>query len=232
MPSKSELVPALPTATEINDFFTELETHVKFPQEQLRQLLGPDIVKEWEQIGATQSCSWLWVMNCELSLMSFLTPNARFQPLASMSVYSLMWTFFLHPGSCHTSNLLRLYQNTLHGIEIKANEFRATKLKEAKAASAPDAGEEDVDPSVAAMRKLELDALQPVALRLGTGSLEGLGLKLATDPTRSAMGGFLVEGSQFIQWIMSESGCNKAIATQLWERMSWQRYILDDYNSV
>ena len=192
----------------------QLETNVVFPQQQLKQLLGANIVREWEQIGATQSCLWLSVVNCELSL----------------SIDLLMWTFFLHPGSCHTSNLLRLYQNTLHAIEIKANEFRATKRKEAEAASAPAAGEEDEDPSVAAAKKVECDALQPVTMRLGTGSLEGLGLKLAADPTRSAMGGFLVEGSQFIQWIMSELGCNKAIATQLWERMSWQRYIFNDYN--
>ena len=81
MPLQSEQPFALPTAIEINDFFLELETNVKFPQELLKRLLGADIVKEWEQIGATQSCSWLWVMNCELSLVSFLTPNARFQPL-------------------------------------------------------------------------------------------------------------------------------------------------------
>ena len=223
MPLKSEQSPTFPTATEINDFFVQLETNVEFPQDQLKGLLGPDIIKEWEQIGATQSCSWLWVMNCELSLVSFLTPNARFQPLASMSVYSLMWTFFLHPGSCHTSNLLRLYQNTLHGIEIRANEFRAREREKNKAASAAIAEEEDEDPSAAATKKLKLATLEPVVMRLGTGSLEGLGLKLAADPTRSAMGGFLVEGSQFIQWIMSEVGCNKAIATQLWERMSWQR---------
>ena len=116
MPSKSEPVPALPTATEINDFFIELETHVKFPQEQLKRLLGTDIVREWELIGASQSCSWLWVMNCELSLVSFLTPNARLRPLATMSVFPLMWTFFLRPGLWHTSHLLGLYQNTLHGI--------------------------------------------------------------------------------------------------------------------
>ena len=223
MPLKSEQSPTLPTATEINDFFVQLETNVIFPQDQLKRLLGPVIVKEWEQIGATQSCSWLWVMNCELSLVSFLTPNARFQPLASMSVYSLMWTFFLHPGSCHTSNLLRLYQNTLHGIEIRANEFRASEREKNRAASAAIAEEENEDLNAAAVKKLKLDALEPLFMRLGTGSLEGLGLKLAADPTRSAMGGFLVEGSQFIQWIMSEVGCNKAIATQLWERMSWQR---------
>ena len=202
MPLKSEPLPALPTATEINDFFTELETHVKFPQERLKRLLGANIVKEWEQIGATQSCSWLWVMNCELSLVSFLTPNARFQPLASMSVYSLMWTFFLHPGSCHTSNLLRLYQNTLHGIEIKANEFRASKRAKNGAASAAPAGEGDEDASAAAAKKLELDALEPLAMCLEAGSLEGLGLKLAAASTHSAMGGFLVEGSQFIRYVL------------------------------
>lgn len=87
--------------------------------------------------GATQSVAWPWVLLCELALASFLTPNARFQPLASFSVYSLTWSFFLHPGSCHTSNLLRLYHNVLHGLEEKANAHRAAERQRLAANALP-----------------------------------------------------------------------------------------------
>ena len=53
MPLQSEQPFALPTAIEINDFCLELETNVKFLQDLLKQLLGADVVTEWEQIGAT-----------------------------------------------------------------------------------------------------------------------------------------------------------------------------------
>ena len=115
---------ALPSGEKVDEFFQLLEQRLPFPTQALERLVRPELLQHWKDLGATQSVAWPWVMICELSLVSFLTPNARFQPLPSFSVYSLTWTFFLHPGSCHTSNLLRLYHNVLHGLEEKANEDR------------------------------------------------------------------------------------------------------------
>ena len=49
---------------------------------------------------------------------------------------------------------------------------------------------------------------------------------MAADPMRTAVGGFAVEGSQFVEWILAEHGVNKSITTQLYERMAWQRYVV------
>ncbi|CAE7251650.1 unnamed protein product [Symbiodinium sp. CCMP2456] len=78
-----------------------------------------------------------------------------------------------------------------------------------------------------AAAKARLRKLAAVSLRLGTGSLEGIGLKMATNEERTAAAGFLVEGTQFLQWLQAEFGINRAIATQLWERMSWQRDVVN-----
>ncbi|CAK8999582.1 Uncharacterized protein (Fragment) [Durusdinium trenchii] len=163
-------------------------------------------------------------MLCELALASFLTPNARLHPLASFTVFSLTWTFFVHPGSCHTSNLLRLYQNVFHGIEKKVNRYRAEEC--ARLRQQVQAGADGQ-----ALLKQRLAKLQPLALRLGTGSLEGIGLRMSQFPDWTATSGFLVEGLQFVQWLQAEFGLNRAIATQLWERMSWQRDVVNQGRS-
>ena len=194
------------------------ESVATFPEDELRQIIPAGIITEWENIGATQSVSWVWVMLCELSLVSFLTPNARFFPLASFAVYSVNWMFFLHPGSCHTSNLLRLYHNVLQGLEQKANAHRAARRAHLKAAALPNA-----TLVAKAELKRQLCALNDISLRFGTGSLEGIGLRMSETPALSAASGFLPEGSQFLGWLMGEATVNKAIATQLWERMAWQR---------
>ena len=78
----------MPSEHEIDEFFRLLEEECPFPAQDLADLLGADKVAEWALIGTTQSVSWIWVFLAEMSLVSFLTPNARFRPLASMSVYS------------------------------------------------------------------------------------------------------------------------------------------------
>ena len=210
----------LPSGEAVDEFFQHLEKHVPFPDGAFVELLPGELLEEWRRIGDTQSVPWPWVMLCELALASFLSPTACFHPLASFQVYSLTWSFFLHPGSCHTSNLLRLYQNVLHGVELKANQDRAEMRARLKAEAMPNQQAQQ-------RLKLRLKKLGNVSLRLGTGSLEGVGLKMSADPGRTAASGFLVEGTQFLGWLQSEFGVNKAIATQLWERMSWQRDVIN-----
>ena len=79
--------------------------------------------------------------------------------------------------------------------------------------------------------KARLKKLHDISFRLGTGSLEGIGLRMASFPGWTAASGFLVEGTQFLQWLQAEFGINKAIATQLWERMSWQRDVVNGQRS-
>ena len=212
--------PPLPTGERVDEFFQRLEAEVVFPEAEIAALTPAPLLQHWKDVGATQSVAWPWVLLCELALASFLTPNARFQPLASFSVYSLTWGFFLHPGSCHTSNLLRLYHNVLHGLEERANAHRAAERQRLTA---------NVMPNPAAQRALkeQKKKLQPITFRLGTGSLEGIGLRIASFVGWTAAGGFMVEGTQFLQWLQTEFGVNKAIATQLWERMSWQRDVIN-----
>lgn len=210
----------LPTGERVDAFFLQLEAEVVFPENELASLAPPALLQHWKDVGTTQSVAWPWVMLCELALASFLTPNARFQPLASFSVYSLTWSFFLHPGSCHTSNLLRLYHNVLHGLEDKANAHRAALRRRLAAQAMP-------NPQAQQQLKEQKKKLAPIAFRLGTGSLEGIGLRIASFMGWTAAGGFMVEGTQFLQWLQTEFGINKAIATQLWERMSWQRDVIN-----
>ena len=212
--------PAPPTGEKVDEFFQLLEQQVPFPAAELEQLIPAALLQHWKDLGATQSVAWPWVMLCELCLVSFLTPNARFLPLPSFAVYSLTWTFFLHPGSCHTSNLLRLYHNVLHGLEDKANEDRRAMRARLRQHAMPGAQGQ-------AALKERLKKLQHITFRLGTGSLEGIGLRIASFVGWTAASGYLVEGTQFLQWLQAEFGVNKAIATQLWERMSWQRDVIN-----
>ena len=69
--------------------------------------------------------------------------------------------------------------------------------------------------------------LQDITFRLGTGSLDGIGLRIASFLGWTAANGFLVEGTQFLHWLQAEFGVNKAIATQLWELMSRQRDVIN-----
>jgi hypothetical protein len=46
---------------------------------------------------------------------------------------------------------------------------------------------------------------------------------MSCQETRTAASGFLVELEQFLAWLSGEFAINKAIATTLWERMSWMR---------
>lgn len=126
-------------------------------------------------------------------------------------------------SSCHTSNLLRLYHNVLHGVEQRANEHRANLRTRLQQAMPRPAGQ--------AALKARLKKLHEISFRLGTGSLEGIGLRMASFPGWTAASGFLVEGTQFLQWLQAEFGINKVIATQLWERMSWQRDMVNGQRS-
>ena len=214
----------LPSGEAVDEFFQTLEARAPFPEAALAALLPEGLLAEWQNIAATQSVPWPWVMMSELALASFLTPNARFQPIASFNVYSLTWTFFLHPGSCHTSNLLRLYHNTLYGVERKANEELRAKRTVLRQQAAPDAAAQ-------AEIKARLRKLADVNMCLGTGSLEGIGLRMSGCEGRTSAAGFLVEGTQFLQWLSAEFGVKKAIATQLWERMAWQRDVINNLRS-
>ena len=71
---------AMPSSSQIENFFQQLEAKVPFPESTVRRVVPTSVIQEWENIGATQSVSWVWVLLCELSLVSFLTPNARFHP--------------------------------------------------------------------------------------------------------------------------------------------------------
>ncbi|CAK0815242.1 unnamed protein product [Prorocentrum cordatum] len=199
---------AMPSGEQIDAFFQKLEQAVPFPEAELAALAPLAVAQEWKSIGATQSVPWIWVMLCELSLVSFLTPNARITPLASFFVFSLSWMFFLHPGARHASNLLRLCRNVLRALERKSNEARAAMWTQLRLQALP-------NPAAKAALKERLQKLRGVSFRVGTGSLEGVGLKMSSDACRAAAGSCLVEGSQFLQWLQQELGLNKPLAREI-----------------
>lgn len=78
----------------MDEFFQLVEKKVPFPADALQQLVPAGLLQHWRDLRATQSVAWPWDMLCELSLISFLTPNARFQPLPSFA--SCVVFFVLH----------------------------------------------------------------------------------------------------------------------------------------
>ncbi|CAK0841229.1 unnamed protein product [Prorocentrum cordatum] len=191
---------AAPSSEQIDAFFQMLEQAAPFPEAELAALAPPAVVEKWKSIGATQSAPWIWATVRELSLVSFLAPNARFTPLASFFAFSLSWMLLLRPGARRTPNLWLHHYLRLQALP---------------------------NPAAKAALKERLQKLRDVSFRVGTGPLEGIGLKMYSDACCAAAGSFLAEGSQFLQWLQQELGLNKAIATQLWERMAWQRDVVN-----
>ena len=81
---------ALPSGDKVDEFFQVLEQRLPFPAEALERLVQPELLQHWKDLGATQSVAWPWVMSCELSLVSFLTSNARLAYLAEGTQF-LQW---------------------------------------------------------------------------------------------------------------------------------------------
>ena len=63
-----------PPEEKIDEFFQILEREVPFPAPETENIAGNALITTWKDIGATQSVYWSWVMLCESSLVSFLTP--------------------------------------------------------------------------------------------------------------------------------------------------------------
>ena len=171
----------LPTGDAVDEFFQALEAQAALTQQgRWRLCYRGDFLVSGRTLPLPRLClghvARPWVR--ELLLASFLTPTARFQPIASFNVYSLTWTFFLHPGSCHTPNLFGCH-NALYGVEQKANEDLRAMRAALRQKGAPDAVAQ-------AQLKARLRKLADVALQLGTGSLKGIGLCMASASCEGA----------------------------------------------
>ena len=57
-----------------------------------------------------------------------------------MKKYTLIWAFFLHPGSTVTSPVCRMYSDIHQELERRLNEHLETKERERRQALRPDAG--------------------------------------------------------------------------------------------
>lgn len=197
----------------VSNFFGELEA-LQFPEDVIREHY-PEALERWQLLGATQSTPWMWVMLAELCLASFLAPTAVLKPIDSISVYAVLWLFFVHPGSTSTSNLLRVYGDALDVIEARARADRKERRlnwkrqhgkgqgKPAQAASNPYAGE--------------------LSMTMSAGSLEGEGRTMSCPQNLGRSVGFLAEGKRFLRWLQAEGTMNEAIATELYERSKWKR---------
>ena len=217
-----------PSERQIAEFFAKLDEQHPFPEAAFRELLPEEFIANWSAIGGSQSVPWPWIMVAELQLAGFLAPNARFLPLPSMKIYANDWMAYLHMGSCHTSNLLRLFNDIYHAIERAVNEARRDAFKEAAHALEEDIARGGQEAVAAKERLHDLERIyKALMMRFGGGSLEGIGRTMALQTNRTAASGFLVELALFLKWLEHEFGVNQAIATQLWERMAWLRYTIN-----
>ena len=57
---------------------------------------------------------------------------------------------------------------------------------------------------------------------LSSGSIEGVGLQASEPQNLGVACGFMAEGSKWIEWLLNESGVNRSICTELYERLSNQ----------
>ena len=55
---------------------------------------------------------------------------------------------------------------------------------------------------------------------LSSGSIEGVGLQASEPQNLGVACGFMAEGSKWIEWLLNESGVNRSICTELYERFS------------
>ena len=217
-----------PSERQIAEFFAKLDEQHPFPEAAFRELLPEEFIANWSAIGGSQSVPWPWIMVAELQLAGFLAPNARFLPLPSMKIYANDWMAYLHMGSCHASNLLRLFNDIYHAIERAVNEARRDAFKEAAHALEEDIARGGQEAVAAKERLHDLERIyKALMMRFGGGSLEGIGRTMALQTNRAAASGFLVELALFLKWLEHEFGVNQAIATQLWERMAWLRYTIN-----
>ena len=201
------------------EFFAELETQ-EFPAEIVKANY-PEAVQRWEQLGCTQSVPWIWVMFAELCLVSFLSPTAVLRPMPSITVYAVLWFFFVHPGATSTSNLLRLYGDALDTIEHRARTDRQRRREEWKVQhGAKGGGKGAPNPYVG-----------DLSMTVSAGSLEGEGRMMAQPQNLGRSVGFMSEGKRFFTWLQSEGSINESIATELYERAKWKRTTIHEDRS-
>ena len=239
---------------QISDFFSELESQ-RFPEEMVREHY-PEAFARWVQLGHTQSTPWQWVMMLELCMVAFLAPTAALRPIPSITIYAVLWVFFVHPGSTSTSNLLRLYGDALDEIEDRAREDRARRRDEwrqaqgkgagnggkGNAPSNPFAGQQARAWCLVLVLFLSFCFLCRFHLRqffcagdlsvtLSAGSLEGEGRVMSQPQNLCRSVGFIPEGKRFLRWLQAEGSINEAIATELYERAKWKRNTIHEDRS-
>lgn len=201
------------------DFFAELETQ-EFPTD-LVKANYPEAVQRWEALGCTQSVPWMWVMFAELCLVTFLSPTAALRPIPSITVYAVLWFFFVHPGATSTSNLLRLYGDALDTIEHRARTDRIRRREDWKAQhGAKGGGKGAPNPYIG-----------DLSMTVSAGSLEGEGRMMSQPQNLGRSVGFMSEGKRFFKWLQNEGSINESIATELYERAKWKRTTIHEDRS-
>ena len=209
----------------VQDFFRDLEA-IPFPTDIIAESC-PGAVERWQQIAATQSVPWMWVMAAELVLSGFLAPTAVLFPVQSITVYPLLWLFFLHPGSTQTSGLVRLYANVFDNIEARAREDRRSRHRAWAAAHPP--GQALGGGGIRRQRNAGGHG-NPYSgdlhMTQSAGSLEGEGKNMAQPQNMGRSCGFMAEGKRLFRWLAQEGGVNESIVTELHERFKWKRQTL------
>ena len=120
----------------------------------------------------------------------FAPPTAVLNPENSIDVFSLAWTFLLHPGATQSSGLTRMYADVCNELDISLNRDIMARYQEAVERASHSS-------------------------TLSSGSVEGVGLQASEPQNMGVACGFLAEGSKFLEWLKHESGVNKSICTEL-----------------
>ena len=167
----------------IMGFFQKLET-IPFPEDVFAQHI-PELVSTWDTIGRTQSVSWPWVMMHELALTGFCTPTAVLNPENPIDVFSLTWTFLLHPGATQSSGLTRMYADVWDELDISLNRDILARQPRSSGTCKPCA------------RRAENSETFAGEFHVVKWIYEGVGLQASEPQNMGVACGLLAEGSKF-----------------------------------
>ena len=107
--------------------FRKCQEH-KFRAKEFEELL-PDAWNGACEVAQGYSVPASWALLCQTSLTAMLLPTVMLQPIPTLPVHHVLWTFVIHPGSVNTSRLFGLFNDVLLELTDKENQEREELLK-------------------------------------------------------------------------------------------------------
>ena len=197
--------------------FRTLE-EIPLPRQQLERL-HPSLVSSWKTSGESQSVSCPWEMVMAMSLGAVLESTSVHMSTTTSELNPVLWTFLMHPGSTHTSNLIGLYHDVFDVIEDAVNADRAVckglwnRQQRGRASDSENPFAGDVN------------------MTAESGTLEGEAKLLAPQKNLGRCYGFTPEGKRPFMRLQNEGHLKESIVVDLHERATWRRTTMDGTHS-